>query len=83
MKEGKCGKWREERGNGGGNDGGERDGGGGSVVKSHRGRPKSERRTLRGKRRGKYKGLGEGDREKMASLLHNWIASGHLGLDES
>ena len=53
------------------------------MVKSHRGRPKSERRTLRGKRRGKYKGVGEGDREKMASLLRNWIASGHLGLDES
>ena len=79
---GKCGKWRDVKGNGGGNDDGEGDGGGGRVVKSHKGRPKSERRTLRGKRRGKYKGVGEGDRERMALLLRNWIGSGHLGLDE-
>ena len=65
-----------------GNDGGERDGGGGSEVKSHKREPISERRTLRGRRRGKGKGLEEGDREKMALLLRNWIGSGHLGLDE-
>ena len=37
---GKCGKWREVKGNGGGNDDGEGDGRGGSVVKSHKGKPK-------------------------------------------
>ena len=46
-----------------------------SVVRSHNGVQPTERRPLRGRRRGPQKGLGEGDRERMASLLRNWIGS--------
>ena len=83
VMEGKRGEWREERGDEGGNDGGEGDGGGDSVVQSHKRKPSSKRKPLRGGRRGKWKGLEEGDREKMASLLRHWIGSGNGGTNQN
>ena len=53
-----------------------------SVVQSHKRKPTTKRKPLKGGRRGKWKGLEEGDREKMASLLRNWIRPRNAGLSE-
>ena len=48
---------------------------GGSVVNSHKAKQPTERRKLTGRRRGAKNGLGEGARERMATLLRNWMDS--------
>ena len=70
MMEGK----RGEVGDGSENDGGG-DGGREAEVTLHKGRPTSKRKPLRGRRRGKKNGLGEGEREKMALLLTKWMGT--------
>lgn len=59
---GGSGDWR-------GRQGGEGD----SVVKSHKAKQPTERRKLTGRRRGVKHGLGEGVKERMATLLKKWM----------
>ena len=46
---------------------------GDSVVKSHKAKQPTERRKLTGRRRGEKNGVGEGTKERMATLLKNWL----------